>query len=327
MDPASNKPLVYLDHNILDWFVKGWLPDILIDLRDSAQVVYSAENLQEIARSPEYAPAHLKVLSELRALYMEIVLDEKWKITDKVKWFQIEPRAAYEAQLENKKKSLLPEIDPLYFKLMGGLQGTAFDEIIDEKKDTINSLLKNIDNDEPVVNDYLAKLREKGHSTFEELRNVLKKTIPSSESFNGTKTAREQSGTRPQILNNITGQGVVQRILEKVGQSFGNGLALQKMLNFDNPEISRLTNPNNTIYQKVSAVYTFLEMFGYWSDRRLTREARFKSFMKDQLHVSNAIFTKVLVTGDKGMAMKAGATYEFLGIGTKIFHMEPRQFT
>jgi hypothetical protein len=258
---------------------------------------------------------------------MEIVLDDNRKITDRVKWYQTEPRVAYETQIENRKQSSIPEIDPLYFKLMGGLQGTAFDEIIDEKKDVIDNLLKNIDEEEPVVNKYLAKLREKGHRTFEELRNVLKKTIPSSESFNGAKAAREQSGTGPQILNSITGHGVVQRILEKIGQSFGNTLALQKMLNFDNPEISRLTNPNNTIYQKVSAVYTFLEMFGYWSDRRLTREARFKSFMKDQLHVSNAIFTKVLVTGDKGMAMKAGATYEFLGIGTKIFHMGPRQFT
>ncbi len=322
----AEKPIVYLDHNILDWFVKGWQPDILTDLRDSAQVVYSAENLQEIARSPEYASDYLKVLSELHALYMEIVLDENWKITDRVRWYQTEPRLAYETQLENKRQSSIPEIDPLYLKLMGGFQGTTFDEVIDKEKDTIDNLLKNIDNEDPVINEHLTKLQEKGYNTFEELKNVLRKTILSSESFNGAKIAREQSGTGPQILNNITGQGVVQRILEKIGQSFGNTAAVQKMLNFDNPEITKLTNPNNTIYQKVSAVYTFLEMFGYWSDRRLTKEARFKSFMKDQLHVSNAIFTKVLLTGDKGMAMKAGATYEFLGIGTKFFHMEPPQF-
>jgi hypothetical protein len=90
----------------------------------------------------------------------------------------------------------------------------------------------------------------------------------------------------------------------------------------ENDEITRLVNPNKTIYQTICGLYTFLEMLGYLSDRRLKKEERFLAFQSDQLHVANAAFTKAVFTRDKPLAMKAGAIYEYLGIGTNIVYID-----
>jgi hypothetical protein len=91
-----NKPLIYLDHNIYDSFTKNELQDLKTLIHESFQVVYSNDNLAEIARSHEYSDSFLKVLSELNAYYMQIVLDENRNFIDRMLFDNTSPQTAYD---------------------------------------------------------------------------------------------------------------------------------------------------------------------------------------------------------------------------------------
>ena len=157
---------------------------------------------------------------------------------------------------------------------------------------------------------------------MERLKEQIEKTIPEDKNFNVINTVRQETETAPVILNNIQGSGILQRILGAVKSYPEMATVLEGLLGTDNREPLKRINPNNSLYQATCSLYTLLEMLGYWSDRKLKLERRFPSFLSDQGHVANAIFTKAIFTRDKPLAMKAGAIYEFLGIGTNVVYID-----
>ena len=59
----KDKLIAYLDHNILDRFVKNKMKDFFHQLKEEFQVVYSNDNLKEILRSGDkYYKDFLQVL-------------------------------------------------------------------------------------------------------------------------------------------------------------------------------------------------------------------------------------------------------------------------
>jgi hypothetical protein len=67
-------PLVYLDHNILDAFLKNKLVRLKDAVTHRFQVVYSNETLEEIKRSggksPDFADAFIDMLVQINAAHM-----------------------------------------------------------------------------------------------------------------------------------------------------------------------------------------------------------------------------------------------------------------
>jgi hypothetical protein len=317
-----NKPLIYLDHNICDSFTKNELQELKTLILESFQVAYSNENLKEIARSPEYSNNFLKVLSELNAYYMEIVLDKNWNITDRMRFYNISPQIAYNEQLKNTRDFDSINFDQFLHKLLGSRNTSSYNEIIGEIQNSLDSMLDGLDTYDNIFKLVISHLRKHAHHTFEQLKAQIDATIPNDIKFNATNALRQEAGMGPAVLNNIQGRGVLKRIFEMMKSFPGISKVQNFFLGMENDEITRLVNPNKTIYQTICGLYTFLEMLGYLSDRRLKKEERFLAFQSDQLHVANAAFTKAVFTRDKPLAMKAGAIYEYLGIGTNIVYID-----
>ncbi len=316
-----NKPLIYLDHNIYDSFTKNELLELKTLILESFQVVYSNENLKEIARSPEYSNRFLNVLSELNAYYMEIVLDKNWNITDRMRFYSTSPQKAYNEHLKNTRDFGSINFDQFLHKLLGGRDTSSFNEIIGEIQNSLDSMLDGLDTYNNIFKFGVSHLRKDAHHTFEQLKAQIDKTIPNDIKFDATNALRQEVGTGPAFLNNIQGRGILYRIFEMIKQFPGISEVQNLFLGIENDEITRVVNPNKTIYQTICGIYAFLEMLGYWSDRRLKKEQRFSAFQSDRLHVANAAFTEAIFTRDKPLAMKAGAIYEHLGIRTNIFYI------
>ncbi len=77
------KPIAYLDQNILDLFVEGECQDFLEKLKSNFVIAYSDETLKEIKRSGEYSNKFLSVLQQLDAYHLKLVLEQpEFKETD-----------------------------------------------------------------------------------------------------------------------------------------------------------------------------------------------------------------------------------------------------
>ncbi|OGJ90702.1 MAG: hypothetical protein A2487_15295 [Candidatus Raymondbacteria bacterium RifOxyC12_full_50_8] len=313
------KPIIYLDHNIYSWFEKdnNFLKTSLPIFRDELQVVYSSENLKEMAQSPVRAQSYLDILSAMNAWYMEIVLDDNWRITDKARWYAGSPQNVYQEQLRNNECFNQFEQNPFLHKLLGGQEDLSFGDIFDTDKGKLLSHLENIKTDSVILNSLINDMRSCVDPLFARLKEQFK-GLHSEFQPNFTATMRKQVGVSPNILNNIQGKGVINRIQEAIRPIKGMTELFDSITGGAKTDAMALVNPNNTVYQTVAALYGLLEMLGYWSDNKIKEERRFSSLRNDMLHAANAIFTKSLITKDTGLGMKAGAIYEYLGITTKV---------
>ena len=70
------KPLAYLDQNILDLFVKGGADGLMNEISSNFQIVYSDETLKEIRRSGENAFKFIEILKQLEAYHIKINVEE-----------------------------------------------------------------------------------------------------------------------------------------------------------------------------------------------------------------------------------------------------------
>jgi hypothetical protein len=208
--------------------------------------------------------------------------------------------------------------DHFLHKLLGGQDNSSFNEIVSEIQNGLDSSFEDPYVAGNIFKPGVSSLRKQAHNTFERLKEQIEKTMPEDKNFNVINAVRQETETTPVIINNIQGSGTLHRILVMVKSHPEIAIVLEGFLGTDNEGPLKRINPNRSLYQATCSLYTLLEMLGYWSDRKLKLERRFPSFLSDQCHVANAIFTKAIFTRDNPLAMKAGAIYDFLGVGTKV---------
>ena len=141
----EGKPTAYLDHNILDFFVDNPNSDFKKVLKEKFQTIFSDENLKEIMRTGEKGHLYLKVLQDLDALYLKLVLTPKFEVTGDATLTINNPFEVFESYCEN--------IHPVYeqierssyqsvLKFYGGRSEDDFDDINNEQIGTFNDLLR-----------------------------------------------------------------------------------------------------------------------------------------------------------------------------------------
>jgi hypothetical protein len=244
--------------------------------------------------------------------------------TDRMHFDNISPWAAYDEHLKHLKNAQdfsSINFDQFLHKLFGGRFNSSYNEIVGEIQNGLDSLFDDLDTADNIFKASVSFLRKHAHLTFEQLKAQINAAIPDDKNFIAPRAVRQQTGTGPLILNRIQGSGTFKKIFEVVKSHPEMANVLEALLGIDKEGALKRINPNRSLYQITCGLYTLLEMLGYWSDRKLKLERRFPSFLSDQLHTANSIFTKAIFTRDKPLAMKAGAIYEFLGIGTKVIYI------
>jgi hypothetical protein len=336
--PVENLPWVYLDHNILNVLVREMENDFKIFLKTNYQIVYSEETLKEIERSKGYENNFIDVLEYLDAIYIELQLTDKFRITDKINWFKVSPREVIKFKKENNDNSssgILKSMHQMALKMAGGLKGESFDAIIDKQEPPFSKLMETIIiagknlNSEEIKFDFVALVeafKQQFHETNEGLKKALQDNIPDPINFRGPKEFREKIQIGPRVLNNIKPPNVIKQIWEEISKSpeiASAGITLNRFLSISKNPIH--PGEELTIYEKVICIYSVLNSIGYYPDSDMEKERRFVSSTSDSTHAAMGIFCKATITMDERFAMKVQAIYEFLGIGNQVLYIDPNK--
>ena len=323
--------LVYLDHSALNLIDKERRPKIREMLtRPGFQVVYSDENLSEISKSIGFEQKFLSLLSALNAKHLRLVLDDRFRYTERASLETTEPAVAYAAYIANRNDS--PSFDgglrDLLKKLYGDHPNKSFEQILQsggrELINQIEALAHELSSNVTVPQadvEAFARLLPDFNRDLTSLVGALAQQFDAGNSSANVKAIDEHFVLGPTVLNNLTGPGIVQQIWTLLAKKSPDaastcdeffGAARPCGISDDEPW---------TKLQQVNAVYHQLNFLGYWRDENMNK--RFDAHFNDLTHVGMASLCHAFLTGDKRQFLKTAATYEHLDIKKILWYLKP----
>jgi len=331
----DGKPIAYLDHNILDIFVKNKDLPFASELRGKYQIVYSDETLKEIKRTGDGGSKFLEVLEGLEAMHLRIFITESFKVTDKAILKKTNPFDAFEDYCKN--------IEPVYeamekataqslLKFYGGRVGSDFDDINREQVDSFGSLIDYVSEKVDEIKDLVPGIealvathtKEMQHSFSEALAQStaeLRKNIEDELNYSGVQTYRNHMNIGPVQLNNIQPPSVIEKIwsvYKTLDGYSGNNFSIEQFLGISkNP----IYNREMYLHEKVTSVYNILNIIGYYPDSKMKYDRRFTAAMSDAGHASIASFSDFLFSRDAAFIHKTRAAYEYLDVKTQVIEV------
>lgn len=329
----TGKPTVYLDQNILDILVGGGCDDFTENLKSKFQIIYSDETLKEIKRSGEGAPNFLKLLNDLNASHLKIVLSQpEFKETGKASIFCRDVFEAFDEYCESSGEyaDIQRAMEQSMYKYSGGRKGESIAEIHKEQKvafaNLMNSLrdqISEIDEVVPGIESLLEGYEEQMilqlSSSLEQTEEALNEHVGDGKFWSGIGDFRAATGVGPKQLNNLKPPKVIHQIWEVLKSTppfRGKDVSVEQFFDVSTNSIypERLMHP----YQKVNALYNLLNSVGYWPDSNVQKERRFIASLSDTSHASMASFCHLLLSRDAAFVKKVDAAYEYLEIGTVV---------
>jgi len=332
----EGKPTAYLDQNILDIFVKNGIGEFGRKLAQDFQIVYSDETLKEIKRSVGYEKQFLDVLDRLNAWYLKVVLDKSFQPTGQATLSDYNVYHSYDTFLESD-----PVFDEIHssmlqnsLKLFGGRVGTTFDDLKNEQFSAYEKLhdymLENLEVLRGSYPDLANQLEQQINQMKLDMQSALEKSsrqltehVPDPKGWSGIKDYRASLDIGPKQLNNITPPNVLQQIWDICKTK-----APYQELNWELEDFFGIkSNPiypdmEYFDYQKVTSIYTHLNMLGYYPDSKPHKERRFVAANSDLTHASFGVFTDFLLSRDESFLKKTEAAYEYLGVNTQTLKIE-----
>lgn len=332
----DGKPTAYLDHNILDIFVKYGALDFAEVLKSKFQIVYSDETLKEIKRSGNYSTQFLTVLRNLNGFHLKIVMDQPgFIVTDRATITDRDPFEAYDeyCNSEPEYRDVQKSMEQWLYKFCGGRVGEGIAEIHSEQKEAFRELLNRISSqvadiewEQPIIEDmfkeYSGQMEVQLNFTLNETERLMKQNISDDKNWSGIKDFRKNINIGPKELNNIEPPNVLLQIWEKY-----RALAPYNEMAINIEDFFGVAK--NPIYpdqpyfnhQKVTGIYNMLNTLGYFPDSKVHKERRFIASLSDTSHASMASFCNILISRDEYFVKKVKAAYEFLQIETYVQHV------
>jgi len=322
------KPLLYLDHNVLDAFTKGNSDGIAKTFKEKWQTVYSLESLFEIKRSKGFEAKFTDLLRSLDALYLDAHLDGDHRISDRATLERVDPWIKLqELGQDDIGSDLVTAMKLFALKMIGGRKDLEFKEVIEFQREAFSKLMDSLEGqlsemDPQLVNGYIREMRDKFSVQLEEMERVLTENHKDGKDFEGIKAFRKALEVSPLELNNIQSPKVIEQIWKIISS---NEIYSAKNLTLETA-IGIATNYAYQgkpfyLFEKAFTVYGFLNSVGYHPDTDVTKERRFTASSSDQNHVAYAGFANIFLTMDNRLARKAAAAYEFLGMSTTVVNL------
>ena len=344
----SDKPLAYLDQNILDLFTE---PQCLLKkdselfnfLKNEVQAVYSPTTLEEIYRSvingksSVYGLAFLDVLKELNAHFITLIT-ENGEVSNTIFRSWEEPLIHFNQFVEN--NYLNKFVHPLrnnLFAIFGGIKD--FNKLENEQIDNLNNLLIFLesslkflesceDKDEYILSEIekykveIPKLRmqQKEYESFVQL------SVQHLEDANKEQAAHKKFRDSLKVDLNHLRKIEFPNVLVQIWKMLQQNNA--ELVNFELDDFFQLKKGFNSesefyIFQKVNQIYTMLNLIGYHQDEGIhKKEKRFIASFSDMSHASYACFCEYLFTRDKNFSIKVRVAYEYLNVATHVVNIE-----
>lgn len=327
------KPLVYLDQNILDLFVKGHFEDLSKILLTQYQVVYSNETLKEIQRSGDYANKFINILKTLNAFHIGIAFHAySFKPNGDATISCDDPETIYYSFISNRNPEedhVISESTKMGLKFYGGIPNIDFNSMLESQQNAFNELVKkNIEelslyeSELPGITEIFTqnykKLSEDAEESISLIRNRMTVDIGDGLNWSGVKDVREFTGVGPLELNNIDPPNIVKKIWFRLQEKeiFPADLNIEDFLSFN----SSYSQPERPLfaYEKVLSLYNLLNIFGYYPDAKQHLDRRFISAQSDGMHGSISCFCHAIISRDERFVKKLTAVFEYLDINTEV---------
>ncbi|WP_447590205.1 hypothetical protein [Aquipseudomonas campi] len=331
----DGKPTAYLDHNILDLFVKNRDLPFASELREKYQIIYSDETLKEIKRTGDNGSQFLEALENLEAMHLRIFVTESFKVTDRAILKELNPSDAFEDYCKN--------IEPIYeamekataqslLKFYGGRTGSDFEEINREQIDSFGGLMNYISDRADEVKDlapgidtavsaYTKEMQKSFSEALAQSTTELRKHIDDELNYSGVQTYRNHIKVGPVQLNNIEPPKVIEQIWSIYKTLDGyrdNYFSIEQFLGLSkNPTYNR----EMYLHEKVTSAYNVLNVIGYYPDSKMKHDRRFTAAMSDARHAAIASFSDFLFSRDAAFIHKTRAAYEYLNVKTQVIEV------
>jgi len=326
----DNYVLAYLDHNVLDLMTKDD-PDKIKELLSGYNFtpVYSDETLREIHRSIGYEHTFLDLLDEIKATYIEPILDHNFRQTGRARLHFSPSKTHYESFLERQLECASGDfgISEMLMKFYGGRERNSFKEIFQQGAVDLQKYLE----------DTLNGIEDMSLSEIIDMQDIKKliENLPDIMMHQSSKIAAEldkreispvsefeqATGLGPKVLNNVEPPNVVEKIWQMLSDAQGfPGDDMEMFFGVKPRGFETDANRERTTQEKVNAIYHQLNFLGYYRDSKMQKEKRFRASFSDMTHAGVASFCHLFLCRDEDLVMKAAAAYEYLGVQTKILH-------
>lgn len=296
---------IYLDHNIIDDISKG---NLSLKPSDKAVWIYSDENLKEIRRSGD--GRFLKVLKNIDARFIELKLDEKFRITgEAIIHPSLNPYDIYDNYLESVGESENEEY--LFHDLIGRLHGADNKEEILNLPDNFESYIEKLLEPDGLYNN---EIRNEVSNISSDLKQFVENDLQKIEKLEKT---REALGTHKGRANQIENDdNPLEFLWEKIKIDLPNELTANQFYGFD--PIDKQEYDEWPIYLGIVGCHGVLNIIGYRPDKGLSKLNELPGIMSDGAHIAYAAYCQGLLTRDKRLSLKAKAIYKFKNIPTIV---------
>lgn len=329
--------LVYLDHNILDSMLKGDVHLIknILAAKDVIPI-YSEETIKEIKRSVGYEKQFLSLLDEIKAQYLEPILENNLLTGDA----QIHCESAfdiYNFHLENADS--LPEygygFTAMLQKMHGGRNNESFEEIFNNGMDEYNLLIKDAIKELDDIDELSIEEKQQAKAELSEYPKVL------GEQFNTIAKGMDKhqgplrhafeaaTNIGPKVLNNIVGPNILEKIfkliVENMPETVSEKLEIDTFFGIKPQPYEANPDRERTPAEKVNGIYHQLNFLGFHRDSKMHKERGFVRSNSDMTHARVASFCHYLFCRDLGMIQKTSVAYDYLNVKTKIVYFSPKK--
>ena len=126
-----------------------------------------------------------------------------------------------------------------------------------------------------------------------------------------------------QQLNNIVAPNIIESIFEKIKEKNSEFMQFNSVQDYFDWDLYNVKEDD--IFGKINVLFNFLNIVGFWPDKKLEKEKNFRAAMCDSQHAGYAAFTNEVFTRDERFAKRMNAVYEYLNIGTSISYYTLQQ--
>jgi hypothetical protein len=166
------------------------------------------------------------------------------------------------------------------------------------------------------ISPFFDLLEQQGNIVFEMMQYQLESNFPENEVPNPRKELENVTGLSAQQFNNIVAPNIVESIFEKIKEKnpeLEQFSSIQEYFDWDLYNVKK-----DDIFGKINVIFNFLNLVGYWPDKKIENDKNFQAAMSDSQHASYAAYTDKIFTRDERFARRLDAVYEYLNIGTRI---------
>jgi hypothetical protein len=305
---------IYLDQNILIYLSEG---TISLPTSDEYTWVYSDEHFAEIEKSGRLNL--LDSLDKIGARRIKIILDDKFRITDKVHLEDFKSAfESYNEYISSKKGFSNANLDfiPLLSFFSGNKDAIQIEKVAENFMTGIENLMSDVFKDlnceeqNKILMNSVSLIGQNLQSTLSEASKTLKPVRELRQSLAGSD------------LSNLDDAKslIIDQIWEKICKKYPE---ISKDQFFGKKPICQLGFEGEfPLFLSIVQCYTALNFIGYWPDKKMSQISKIYGINSDASHVGHAAFCHVLFSEDLRFCKKASAIYQFLNINTAICPIE-----